>query len=232
MESRIRVLFLTSALLLATSGLSGCAATKSLFGFGDDEPAPRPAEAPTPEQVIDPQVERRDVREPEIDTEDFELGVFAGILSIEDFGSDLVYGARLAYHVTEGLFVEGTVGQSEAGLTSFEELSGGAPILSDDDRQYTYYSLNVGYNILPGEVFIGEDWAFNSSLYFTGGVGSTTFAGDDRFTVNFGAGLRFLLTDSVTLHIDFRDHLFDTDLLGEEKTVHNLESHLGLTVFF
>ena len=27
-------------------------------------------------------------------------------------------------------------------------------------------------------------------------------------------------------------HLFDIDLLGEEKTVHNLEGHLGVTVFF
>ena len=56
--------------------------------------------------------------------------------------------------------------------------------------------------------------------------------GDDRFTVNFGAGYRFLLTDSVALHLDFRDHLFDIDLLGEEKTAHNLEGHLGVTVFF
>ena len=68
--------------------------------------------------------------------------------------------------------------------------------------------------------------------YLIAGLGSTRFAGDDRFTVNFGAGYRFLLTDSVALHLDFRDHLFDIDLLGEEKTVHNLEGHLGFTVFF
>ncbi|MEX0976832.1 MAG: outer membrane beta-barrel domain-containing protein [Woeseia sp.] len=229
MESRFRVLFLVLPVALC---LAGCAATKNLFGMGDDEVTPAPAEAPTPEQVIDPQVERREVREPKIDTENFEIGVFAGILSIEDFGSDVVYGARLAYHITEGLFVEGTLGQSEAGLTSFEELSGGAPILSDDDRQFTYYNLNLGYNLLPGEVFIGEGRAYNTSLYLTGGLGSTTFGGDDRFTVNFGAGFRFLLTDSIALHLDVRDHLFDTDLLGEEKTVHNLEGVLGLTVFF
>ena len=58
---------------------------------------------------------------------------------------------------TEGLFVEGTVGQSEAGLTSFEELSGGAPILSDTDREFTYYNLSLGYNLFPGEVFLGEE---------------------------------------------------------------------------
>ena len=42
----------------------------------------------------------------------------------------------------------------------------------------------------------------------------------------------FLLTDSVTLHGDFRDHLFDVDVLGEEKTTHNLEGTVGVTMFF
>jgi len=227
MESRIR--FLLLVLPVFAFGLSGCAATKGLFGIGDKS-APPPVEVD--EQVIDPQVERREIKEPAIDTEDFEIGAFAGIMSIEDFGSDLVYGLRLAYHITEGFFVEGTAGQTEAGLTSFEILSGGAPIISDDDRTYTYYNLNVGYNVLPGEAFIGESRAFNNSLYLIAGLGSTRFAGDDRFTVNFGFGYRFVLTDSISLRIDFRDHLYDIDLLGEEKTVHNLEGTLGLSVFF
>jgi len=224
MESRFRVLFLVVAMI----ALSGCA--NGFLGLGKKKSAPPPAEAPDPEQVIDPQVERRTIKEPAIDAEDFEVGAFVGIMSIEDFGSDFVYGARLAYHITEGFFMEATVGQTEAGLTSFEVLSGGAPILSD--RDFTYYNLNLGYNILPGEVFIGESRAYNTNLYLTAGLGSTRFAGDDRFTINVGAGYRFLLNDSVALHLDFRDHLFDIDLLGEEKTVHNLEGHLGVTVFF
>jgi outer membrane beta-barrel protein len=153
-------------------------------------------------------------------------------MGIEDFGSDLVYGVRLAYHVTEGFFVEAAVGKTQAGLTSFEILSGGAPILSEEERDLIYYNLSVGYNILPGEAFIGQARAYNTGLYVMGGLGSTRFAGDDRFTVNFGAGYRFVLTDSVAIHMDFRDHLFDIDVLGEEKTAHNLEGSLGITVFF
>ena len=225
MESRFRVLFL----IMAFATLSGCAATRNLFGLGRDEAPPI---AEPPDQVIEPEVERRDIREPAIDTENFEVGAFAGIMSIEDFGTDLVYGLRLAYHVTEGLFVEGTLGRSKAGLTSFEQLSGSARLLSDSDRVYTYYNLNLGYNLLPGEGFVGEGRAFNTSLYLIAGLGSTRFAGDDRFTINVGVGYRFLLTDSVALHIDFRDHLFDIDILGAENTVHNLEAHLGATVFF
>ena len=226
MEGRFRVLFLIVAMI----SLSGCAATKNLFGFDSREQPPPTAEPPG--QVIDPEVERREVKEPAIDREDFEFGAFAGIMSIEDFGSDLSYGLRLAYHITEGFFVETTAGYSRAGKTSFEVLSGGAELISDSERDFYYYNLNVGYNILPGEVFLGEGRAYNTSLYLIGGLGSTTFAGDDRFTVNFGVGYRFLLTDSVALHLDFRDHLFDIDLLGEEKTAHNLEGHLGVTVFF
>ena len=226
MESRFRVLFLIVAMI----SLSGCAATKNLFGFGNEEAPPPSAEGPG--QVIDPQVERREIKEPAIDREDFEIGAYAGVLGIEDFGSNVVYGVRLAYHITEGFFMEATVGQSEGGLTSFEILSGGARLITDSERTMTYYNLNVGYNILPGEVFIGEGRAYNTNLYLIAGLGSTTFAGDDRFTVNFGAGYRFLLTDSVALHLDFRDHLYDIDLLGEEKTAHNLEGHLGFTVFF
>ncbi len=225
MESRFRVLFL----IMAVATLSGCAATRNLFGPGRDEASPV---AEPPEQVIEPEVERRDIREPAIDTENFEIGAFTGIMSIEDFGTDLVYGVKLAYHVTEGLFVEGTLGRSEGGLTSFEQLSGGARLLSDSDRVYTYYNLNLGYNLLPGEGFVGEGRAFNTSLYLIAGLGSTRFAGDDRFTINVGVGYRFLLTDSVALHIDFRDHLFDIDILGVENTVHNLEALFGVAVFF
>jgi len=50
--------------------------------------------------------------------------------------------------------------------------------------------------------------------------------------VNFGAGYRFILTDSLTLHLDFRDHLYDIDVIGEEKTAHNLEATLGIAFFF
>jgi len=226
MEIRFRVLFL----IIAMIAMTGCAATKNLFGFGPEEAPPPTAEPPG--QVIEPEVERREIKEPAIDREDFEVGGFVGIMSIEDFGTDIVYGARLAYHVTEGFFIEGTVGQSEAGLTSFEELSGGARLIADNERTLTYYNLNVGYNVLPGEGFVGEGRAYNTSMYLIAGLGSTRFAGDDRFTVNFGAGYRFLLTDSVALHVDFRDHLFDIDLIGKEKTAHNLEGHIGVTVFF
>ena len=183
-------------------------------------------------QVIEPDLERREIKTAAIDTENFEIGPYAGALSIQDFNSSEVYGLRAAYHVTENAFIEATYGRSEGDLTSFERLSGGSPLLSDEDREFTYYDLSLGWNVLPGEIFIGSKYAFNSSVYFLTGIGGTEFAGDNWFTVNVGAGFRLLFTDWLALRLEVRDHIFDRDTFGERETAHNIEITTGFTVFF
>ena len=44
-------------------------------------------------------------------------------MSIEDFGTNPLYGVQLAYHIAEDLFVEAAVARTEAGLSSIEELA-------------------------------------------------------------------------------------------------------------
>lgn len=185
----------------------------------------------TEQSVIEAQVQRRDINEANIDSENFELGLFVGVISIEDFSSNTLLGARVAYHVSENFFVEAAYGQAESGQTSFEILSGGAPFLTDEERDYRYYNLALGYN-LNGETFLTNRWVFNSATYFSLGAGSTEFGGDERFTLSLGAGYRLLLTDYFALHFDLRDHVFNSELIGEEKTTHNIEYGLGATFFF
>ncbi len=225
MESRVRILFLT-AIAVSMLTLSGCSSLPFFGKKADTEIAQ------APEQVIEPEVERREIKVPKIDTEDFEIGAFAGVLAVEDFGSSAVVGATFAYHVSEALFAEAAIGRTDAGTTSFERLSGAAPLLTDDERQFTYYNASIGWNIFPGEAFFGRNKAFNQSFYLIGGLGSTRFGGDDLFTINLGAGYRLLFNDIFALRVDFRDHAFDTDLLGESKTAHNLTGHVGFTFFF
>jgi|CXWL01.1.fsa_nt_gi outer membrane beta-barrel protein len=220
MASGLRVLLLTG-LVAATAGCS-------LFGRNDPPLEDAGASAP----VISPEVERRPIKTPKIDSEDFEITGYVGLLSVEDFGSNTVYGARIAYHVSEDMFLEGTYAQTgDVDRTSVEVLDN-IDLFLGSDRKYSYYDLALGWNVLPGEVFFGKNHAFNSALYVLGGAGNTTFAGDDRFTMTFGAGYRVLATDAVALHFDVRDHLFDNDITGEDKTTHNIEFNLGVSWFF
>jgi outer membrane beta-barrel protein len=218
MESRFLVLLLTAAM---AAGLSGCGRHRALETADARQPP-----------VVEPALERRRIDPASIDTEDFEVGVYAGQLSVEDFGVNTVVGARFAYHITEGLFVEAAAANSDTQPTSYERLSGAAQLLTDSEREYSYYNVSLGYNLLPGESFIGRNRAFNTSLYLIGGVGNTKFAGDDRFTMNFGMGVRLLPLDWLAVHADVRDHVFDLDVLGRKKTTHNLEAHVGVTFFF
>lgn len=183
-------------------------------------------------QVIEPDLDRREIETASLDTENIEIGVYYGLISIEDFASNDIVGVRAALHISEDFFFEANYAESEGDLTSFEKLSGSSPLFSDTDREYSYYNLSLGWNILPGEIFIWDRYAFNSSLYLIAGVGSTSFLGDDWFTVNLGAGFRLSLTDWLAWHIDVRDHIFDRDTFGEEQTTNNVEFTSGFTVFF
>ena len=241
MESSNRLLLLSAA-LCATLMLSGCSTLRWPWGKDrqvedrqtDAEAAEEEAEDQdiTPPRVIEPNVARRKIKRPKIDNENWEVGGGMGFVSVEDFGTNSAYAAMLTYHVTEDFFFRADLGQTTAGRTSFETLGGDIELLTGDERRFTYYSLSLGYNFLPGEVFLGRGTAMNSSFYVLGGIGSVDFAGDDRLTINFGAGYRVLPTDWLAIHLGVQDRVFDSDLLGETKVTNNLEMILSATVFF
>jgi outer membrane beta-barrel protein len=186
-----------------------------------------------PVQVIKPEVKPQEITEPAIDDESFEIGIFAGVLNIDNFGSEAVYGINASYYATEDIFLQTNYGMSKAGNTSFEDLSGdNVRLLTDSDRDYTYYDFLVGYNIFPGEVFMTSKLTFNSAFYLVAGVGNTKFAGEDNFTTTLGTGYRIVLRDWLTWHIDFRDHIFRSDIIKKNETTHNMELSTGITVFF
>jgi outer membrane beta-barrel protein len=222
MESRLRIFLLKlafAALVVATA--AGC--SRNLAAEADKDQA---------KPVVEPKVERREIKTPKIRSSDFEIGIFAGVLGIEDFGTNLSYGANFTYHITEDFFAQATYGQSTAGKTSFEVLNGSVQLLTPSQRKFRYYDLEVGYNVLPGEVFVGRNHAFNSALYLIAGAGNTHFAADDFFTISVGLGYRLLLTRSIALHADLKDFLFQDAILGKNKTTNNLQFSLGASWYF
>lgn len=184
----------------------------------------------SPEQVVEPRVDRREVTIPRIDTEDFEVGIYGGLLSVEDFGSSSVFGGRLVYHVSEDFFVEGVYGQST--VTDEALCNLGLCLFPTREQDLKYYALSVGYNFFPGEVFLSKSRAMTSAVYVLGGVGNTSFLGEDRFSFNFGIGIRMLPADWLALHVTVRDYLFESDILGTNKMTHNFELTAGVSVYF
>jgi len=183
-----------------------------------------------PEPVIPAQVDRRDVHVPKISANDLEISGYAGILSVQGFGSKPSAGLRLGYHVTEDFFLEGTYGRSKVSDESYRRL--GIPIFSSEEVPLTYYNLSVGWNVFPGEIFTGKDWAMTSAVYLIGGVGNVKFNTEKHIAYDVGIGIRVLPKDWLSLRFEMRDHMFSSDILGKNELTHNFEMTLGIGAYF
>jgi outer membrane beta-barrel protein len=186
---------------------------------------------PDSNQVVVPEVERREVKLPKFPSKDIAIGVFAGTYATQNFGAAAVGGLRLGYHITEDWFVEATVGQSKVSDEAFRQVLPGG-IFVNTKETLSYYNVSAGYNLLPGEVFPTARRAKATAIYLIAGVGSTKFNDQRSQTISFGLGGRLLLTERAAVQFDMRDHVFSLDLLGKRQSTHNLELTGGFTYYF
>lgn len=211
----------TAGLLLAAASLLGAQPARA-------QKAASPAAG---EQVIEPEVARREVRLPRYPSKDFSVSAFMGTYSAQNFGASLVYGLRLGYFLTEDFFTEAAYGSTEVSDDDFRQILPGG-IFPKSKETLSYYNLSLGYNLLPGEVFFGSSVAKASAFYLIAGIGSTRFVEQRPQTLNFGFGMRLLFSDRFAVQVDVRDHLFSLDLLGRRESTQNLELTAGATYYF
>ena len=160
----------------------------------------------------------------DVDSELFELGLTAGVLNIQDFGSEFVTGVNGTFRASEDFFLQINYLQADVGLSSFEKKVIGkiAP-----DRAFKHYDLLVGYNLFQGEVFYGSGSGL-SSLYLVAGVGDTSFGGESGFTYTFGAGYQMALSRRFALRFDYRDYLYNTSLLTGDSEELTVDAHMSI----
>jgi outer membrane beta-barrel protein len=203
-----------------------------LAGAADQPPADEAAKEAAPEeQVIQPELDRRAVKVLHIPSNDFEFGLFTGAYNTEYFGTDVVGGARLGYHITEDFFAEALYGDTRATDEVFRQILPGG-VFRNPKEKLRYYELTGGINVLPGEVFFWTTTARPSALYLIAGLGATNFLDQRHFTAVAGFGVRAWLANWVSLQVDMRDHIFSLDVLGQQRSTQNLEFSGGVTFFF
>lgn len=181
---------------------------------------------------IEPQINQSEVIPARLDTENFVVALRGGALAIEDFGTSGLAALQLSYHINEDFYISAEYAQAKAGLTSYERLSGAAPLLTDSERQWRFYGAELGYVLLPGQVYVGSNYAINTGWSLFAGAGNVDFAGDKVFAVKFGSQFRLYMTDWLALDLVVTDYVFETTILAESKTTHNLNLALGFAVYF
>lgn len=183
-------------------------------------------------QIYQPDEERIFLHEANINARDFELGIYTGLITVQDFGSDNVVGLKLNYHVSEYFFAQVNAGQSSIKETSFEKLTN-IRLGDNDKRDYNYYNIGLGYNLFQGESFFGDDTAFNSSFSLTAALGSSKFLGDSYHTVTLGFAYKVIFLDWLSVDLGVNDHLFRSDIFTDSDALfHNVEIYTGINYIF
>ncbi|MGB3611511.1 MAG: outer membrane beta-barrel domain-containing protein [Cellvibrio sp.] len=150
-----------------------------------------------------------------INNEVFELGIFAGIINIEDFGSEFAPGISATFRASEDFFIQYNYLQADVSPSSYEKNQG--KLFDGDDRTFRHYDLLIGYNLFQGEFFPSPPKANLSSLYLVAGVGDTEFGGESSLTYTLGIGYQLSLTRRFALQFDFRDYIYQSTLVSDEK---------------
>lgn len=213
-------------LLLVLFAMTGCAVSP--------EAAPPPPVVVTdrtlpaeqaPGQVVDPDVERPDLSPRAIEAQDYEVGVYASSYAVTRDIVAVVYGARGAYHLSPELFVEA---QYSTASSSYFDKHGDPP--GDDgngDLDYDSLSMSLGYNMLPGALYVTKSYTLPIAFYGVAGIGNVNYEDDAATGYHVGLGLKVLPLDWMSLRFELRDQAWYLTSLD-----HHIEFSIGLGVFF
>ncbi len=165
-----------------------------------------------------------------LNNEQFELGVSAGFLNIQDFSSEISMGISANFIATENTFLQLNYVTASTSESSYESNQG--PLFSGDDRDFKHLDFLLGYNLYQGEQFFSGSEAQLSALYLVGGVGDTQFGGEESFTYTLGVGYQVGLSRTVNLKFDYRNYIYDSSLLKEDESTQNGHLTLGVSYQF
>lgn len=182
--------------------------------------------------VLDTEYTSKQFKKPDIDVNDFEFFSAVGLLSIEDFGVGTATNIGINYYINESFFVQLAAISATASKTSYEVLTGNASLLTDKERQLNLYHMDIAYNLLSGEGFFSQNHTFSTDYYVIAGVGSTNFAGNDRYSYNYGLGFKAAISSWLTAYSELRNYSFDMDVFGSQKSTNNLSIAIGLGIVF
>ena len=180
---------------------------------------------------MSPELSRRQVAIPNIDALDIEVGIYGGMLNVEDFGANYTYGVSGFFHITEDAFVNVNYGRSNIKDDTFRRLN--LPLFGESgERDISDLNFLLGWNFLSGEMFWSKQYAFTSDLYLLAGAGSVNFDDESYFSVMGGLGAKILFTDWLALRFEAKLSEYDSSFLGYEKKSHNVDVITGISIFY
>jgi len=158
-----------------------------------------------------------------VDQEDFEVMVYSGSYSLEEFDNQLFLGLKGSLFFTSRIFLDAEYG------TSF--LRGTLDTNEPINTRLNRYGVGLGYNLLKGKVFLGSGQVLSNELYVKYARGNIDTADTKNNYNSFGVGIRVLgIKDKFSFHTGASKDNIDSS--GGILTGSNLKLFAGLGMYF
>jgi outer membrane beta-barrel protein len=146
-----------------------------------------------------------------------------------ELDDDVTYGLRYGYNFTDAWGIEVSLGRTNSSATRL----GGRDI----DLDLTTLDVDAIYHFNPGGSFVpyvvaGIGYASaDLDRAITGtvnGIGPARIGDDNGFTLNTGIGVKYFITDKVSLRFDARYRYLDKVIDRFDDSLNTFETTLGI----
>ncbi len=164
----------------------------------------------------------------------FELFVGGGIASADTMYRHTLATAGGRFHISEWISIGATYGHYFSDRSAlFDEVVDNFELFPERSQIQWYAGGDVSFVPLEGKFAVFNDGLVYFDLYLSigGGVTDTTRGDGLKPTGMVGAGMRFFLTEWMTLSFEVRDQIFVEDFNAGSELVNNIVGQAGLTFF-
>jgi len=160
-----------------------------------------------------------------------ELSVNGGYYVSDLFTATYILGGAYTYHMTEDTAVEGAFWWTHAAADIVRAVEDGrATTVRDTFAPVTFFSSLLLWYPFHGKLQLGGS-VVHFDIHLDGGVGVIDSPTSRGVTGIGGLGFKFFAGSAVAFRVDFRDNIYQQELLDQRFLVNDLSVTAGMSLF-
>jgi outer membrane beta-barrel protein len=160
-----------------------------------------------------------------------ELTAWGGYYVSDLFDGTYIVGGAYTYHMTEDFGVEATGAYTKYTSAGGPELERTFAVLQGKDQQVAIFEALLVWAPLHAKMRLFADSILHFDLFFDAGAGVVDSALSTGVAGTGGLGFKFFFGKATALRLDFRDHVYQMNLLAQHEIANDLTATLGMSVY-
>ena len=160
-----------------------------------------------------------------------ELTAWGGYYVSDLFDGTYIIGGAYTYHMTEDFAVEATGALTKYTSAGGAELERTFAVLQGKEQDVTIFEALLVWAPLHAKMRFFADSIVHFDVFLDAGAGVVDSALSTGVAGTGGLGFKFFFGHATALRFDFRDHVYQMNLLARHEIANDLTATLGMSVY-